>query len=287
MDLPAPASPSTILVLGGGPPSSLLTLPSYVHPRVLAAAGLYHSSPPGSKIICLSAGTAHVPQLSCPTPSGGRPIYESASCAAVLAGLGVPTEDVFCEITSYDTIGNIYFALTSFLLRAPALFPPSVVAVTSSFHLPRSKLVAEWVLSLSDLPRYSVSMLDVPDVGLSESALAERRGKEQKSIEYLNTVIPSITTSDQLFDWLTTTHTLYSSAGLIQRSKCDEAFEPFVSGEGLSSYGGGLRVKGVGGWGGGGEAAPALLLLLMGYVLGKIAERLAAGWRTGASKRES
>jgi hypothetical protein len=104
---------------------------------------------------------------------------------------------------------------------------------------------------------------------------------------YLNTVIPSITTSDQLFDWLTTTHTLYSSAGLIQRSKCDEAFEPFVSGEGLSSYGGGLRVKGVGGWGGGGEAAPALLLLLMGYVLGKIVERLAAGWRTGASKRES
>jgi uncharacterized SAM-binding protein YcdF (DUF218 family) len=59
-------------------------------------------------ILALSAGTAHLPQLM---SKDGLPVWESTSSAAYLQkrhGL----RNVYVETTSYDTIGNAYYART-------------------------------------------------------------------------------------------------------------------------------------------------------------------------------
>jgi len=259
---------STVIILGGGPASSLRSPLPFVLSRIQLAASIYHSTP-SSKLICTSAGTAHVPQITCPTPTGPRPIYEASSCAAVLLSLGVPAESIYTEITSYDTIGNLYFALINFILLSPNTFPSDIVAITSSFHMPRAKMITDWVFNLQGLPPYKLTYKEVGDDGLSSATVVERIKKERGSMEYLETVIPTVTSVDGMFQWLTQTHTLYSAQGLVQRSECDETFEPFVRGDSLPSYGVGEGGEGSGdgaykingGW--------AVLLLVGGYLAGR------------------
>jgi hypothetical protein len=80
--------------------------------RCDAAAQVYQQSQKAPAILCLSAGTAHMPQL---LSVDGLPVWESTSSATYLLDkLNIPPKDVFVETTSYDTISNAYFARTSF-----------------------------------------------------------------------------------------------------------------------------------------------------------------------------
>lgn len=107
-----------ILVLGGGRPSKLEEPPKYVQRRCDdAAAVIQRRISLGNKrskeilpILCLSAGTAHMPQL---LASDGLPIWESTATAAYLEKQHGLSDNVFVETTSYDTIGNAFFARTS------------------------------------------------------------------------------------------------------------------------------------------------------------------------------
>jgi uncharacterized SAM-binding protein YcdF (DUF218 family) len=107
-----------ILVLGGGRPSKLDEPPEYVQGRCDdAAAVVRRRMSLGNKenkqplpILCLSAGTAHMPQL---LSADGLPIWESTATAAYLEKQHGLIDNVFVETTSYDTIGNAFFARTS------------------------------------------------------------------------------------------------------------------------------------------------------------------------------
>ena len=97
-----------VFVLGGGAPASLDHPPPYVQRRCDDAAALVerrHSLP----VLCLSAGTAHVPQLLTPN---GTPVWESTASAAYLKAHHPHVEHIYVETTSYDTIGNAFFART-------------------------------------------------------------------------------------------------------------------------------------------------------------------------------
>jgi len=107
-----------VLVLGGGRPISLEEPPVYVQRRCDDAAAVVsrynghttrkkHDSLP---VLCLSAGTAHLPQLM---SASGLPIWESTSAAAYLQKHHNFSHNVYVETTSYDTIGNAFFARTS------------------------------------------------------------------------------------------------------------------------------------------------------------------------------
>lgn len=116
-----------ILVLGGGVPSTVSSPPEYVKTRCDAAAKVALSALPQSKsggneespitsipaILCLSAGTAHLPQL---LSSDGLPVWESTASAAYILDKypSIPASKVFAETTSYDTISNAFFSRTSF-----------------------------------------------------------------------------------------------------------------------------------------------------------------------------
>jgi uncharacterized SAM-binding protein YcdF (DUF218 family) len=112
-----------VLVLGGGVPNSLDSPPLYVQRRCDDAAQVVqrHSKIPKKKnannfrlpILCLSAGTAHMPQL---LSSDGLPIWEATSSAAYLMNKHnniLDAKNIFVETTSYDTLGNAFFARTS------------------------------------------------------------------------------------------------------------------------------------------------------------------------------
>jgi uncharacterized SAM-binding protein YcdF (DUF218 family) len=112
-----------ILILGGGVPQNLEEPPAYVQRRCDDAASVVQirkiiqpTSKKGKQkstaslpILCLSAGTAHLPQLM---SADGLPIWESTAAAAYLQkryGL----ENVYVETTSFDTIGNAFYARTT------------------------------------------------------------------------------------------------------------------------------------------------------------------------------
>jgi uncharacterized SAM-binding protein YcdF (DUF218 family) len=97
-----------ILVLGGGVPSSLYEPPIYVKQRCDDAAAIRGTTE--TPILTLSAGTAHLPQL---LSKDGLPVWESTSSAAYLQQRHNIHSNLYMETTSYDTIGNAFFARTS------------------------------------------------------------------------------------------------------------------------------------------------------------------------------
>lgn len=117
-----------VLILGGGVPSALDKPPKYVQRRCDDGAAIVRrhqnitdsfaisrsrrlrAIPNILPILCLSAGTKHVPQL---LSTDGLPIFESTSCAAYLEEMYSLTKNVYVETTSFDTIGNAFFARTS------------------------------------------------------------------------------------------------------------------------------------------------------------------------------
>jgi uncharacterized SAM-binding protein YcdF (DUF218 family) len=112
-----------ILVLGGGVPQSLEEPPAYVQRRCDDAASVVENrkiiQPTKYKkrnataylpILCLSAGTAHLPQLM---SADGLPIWESTASAAYLQKRYGLVDNVYVETTSFDTIGNAFYARTA------------------------------------------------------------------------------------------------------------------------------------------------------------------------------
>lgn len=110
-----------VVILGGGRPISLEEPPKYVQQRCDDAASVVrknealnsHKRREGHEqlpVLCLSAGTAHLPQLLAPD---GLPIWESTSTAAYLIK-NYSLQNIYAETTSFDTIGNAFFARTSF-----------------------------------------------------------------------------------------------------------------------------------------------------------------------------
>jgi uncharacterized SAM-binding protein YcdF (DUF218 family) len=103
-----------ILVLGGGRPSSAGEPPAYVQRRCDDAAAIVQKKRSGGShhpplpVLCLSAGTAHLPQL---LSADGLPVWEATASAAYLERAH-NLSDIYVETASYDTIGNAYFART-------------------------------------------------------------------------------------------------------------------------------------------------------------------------------
>ena len=210
---------STILILGGGPPTTPESPPTFVIPRIEKAASLYHSSSKKPKLVCLSAGTAHLPPLMCPSPSG-PPIYESTSCSSLLTTLDVPTESIYVETWSYDTIGNAYAALHHFVALQPHIFGTDITVITSQFHITRTRIIFDWVFP----KEYNLSYISVDDEGVDETALSARYKRESDSIEGMKKAIEKW--GDNIFEFITQEHDLYSAKGLMERSQCKGGGSP-------------------------------------------------------------
>lgn len=258
-----------ILVLGGGVPISIDHPPVYVERRCDDAIQLYQrrqqlllSSPTRSNqnrelstgrkgnnnnnkaisILCLSAGTAHVPQLL--GQNDGLPVWESTACASYLAEHGggdISTSDhIFVETTSYDTIGNAFYARTT---HTDLNGWRRLLVVTNEFHMDRTQAIFDWIFGLDSISssngngkkpaaaaknknkynksdRYQLYYLQSPNVGLSDEALQARREREVASARTVREVLmPQYTTIQEVYTFLTQDHALYTAHKLVARGK--------------------------------------------------------------------
>lgn len=133
-------------------------------------------------ILCLSAGTAHLPQL---LSSDGLPIWESTACAGYLQEKYGLSENVYVETVSYDTISNAYFARTT---HSDVGGWRNILVITNQFHIERSKAIFDWIFVQVDSgkkrkrkDKYKMHYLSSPNVGLSEDAIAARVERERQS----------------------------------------------------------------------------------------------------------
>lgn len=159
----------------------------------------------GEYLIPLSAGTVHRPP---PLDACGFPLLESVAAARYLLTHGIPVERILPETLSLDTIGNAYFAR---LLHVDPLGFRNLRIVTSTFHMPRTQAVFEWIFSLSaPLGHYRLSFEATPDVGLDTSALAKRKIRELDSLCIVEQLRDHLTTLPDLHHWLYTQHQAYA-----------------------------------------------------------------------------
>jgi hypothetical protein len=216
-----------IIVLGGGPPvaQSPITPPLYVVERCVAAHEQYirflseGSSP---KILCLSSGTAHIPSA---LTSSGHPLHESVASASYFSSvLGVPASDLLVETVSYDTVGNAFFARVQHLaFGPPSPSPRPVVVVTSDFHMPRSRLIFDKVLSLPHrlgagdaAQAWAASYIATSNGGLSEAEVEARCERESKSLRAIAEKFEDIHDMQDLYNFVNFSHDFYSAKGLVK-----------------------------------------------------------------------
>ena len=248
-----------ILVLGGGRPKSIDHPPVFVERRCDDAIEVVRrrvtngnlGGVKGSNrarqnfnqylpILCLSAGTAHLPQL---LSADGLPIWESTACAAYILsksnhiknGNGnsmatettvIPKEMIFVETSSYDTIGNAYFARTS---HTEFNGWRKLLVVTNEFHMSRTMKIFDWIFSVptdadgNQIPRYELYYLESPNAGMISEVVAARKEREASSAKSVDNLSQKFGTLRDVYGFLTKEHSLYAANLLVDRGHATAA----------------------------------------------------------------
>lgn len=222
-----------VIVLGGGAPSAVEEPPAYVQQRADDAAQIVRRfeemTLPGTKaqlsILCLSAGTAHVPQLLSPD---GLPIWESTATAAYLQKKHKMVENVYVETTSYDTIGNAFFARTS---HTDINGWRNLLVVTNEFHMTRTAAIFDWIFigcttttqtsfQRGGGEKYNLFFLSSLDTGLEPEAIEARIDREMESTRNVQeNLSKKFTSLSSVWKFLHSEHALYTASKLVERGR--------------------------------------------------------------------
>jgi hypothetical protein len=204
-----------IVVLGGGLRENG-ELPVYARRRLDLALALESGEP----IVALSAGTTHRPAI---VDADGRLQTESRAGARYLIDRGIRADRIFCEATSYDTIGNAYFSRVQIV---EPLEWTRLLVITSRFHMPRAEAVFRWVYGL-DGARYDLEFAASPDEGLSEAGLSARRTWEQQSLARVRGLCEKLTSLRSLAGWLFREHGAYQAVLTAMPADAAELLESY------------------------------------------------------------
>ncbi len=188
-----------ILILGGGV-RACGELPEYAKRRFDLALAKQSGEP----MVPLSAWTTHRPAIF----DAGRMLTESHAGAGYLLAHGISAGRIFCETTSYDTIGNAYFSRVQ--LTDP-LGWRRLLIITSKFHMPRTEAIFEWIYGLDSTAPYRLEFAAAPDDGLSETALQVRSERERESLRSVQQLRERLTSMRETAQWLFTEHNAYRS----------------------------------------------------------------------------
>lgn len=196
-------------------------------------------------ILCLSAGTAHLPQL---LSADGLPIWESTACAAYILStannnnnssdnnstatktktIDIPPESIYVETSSYDTIGNAFFARTT---HTEFKDWRKLLIITNEFHMDRTIRIFDWIFSFpptdgaatstsTDLSLlYDLYYLESPNAGLTSEAIQARKKREATSLLRVDQLSEDKKSLRDVHEFLTQDHALYTSKHLIERGR--------------------------------------------------------------------
>jgi len=158
----------------------------------------------------------------------GLPIWESTAAAGSLLDRGLPASALLVETTSFDTIGNAFFARTS---HADLAGWRTVAIITSDFHMPRTRAIFEWIF-----PHINLVFISTPAVGLSAEAVDARKQREKRSLDSITLLRTQYPKLHDVRNFITTQHELYTAQKLVQRASSMTKLDPKL----LASYGGGI-----------------------------------------------
>lgn len=192
-----------VLIPGGGVTATGEVAP-WVKVRLDRAIALH---PQTSYFIPMSAGTTHKPP---PLDAKSFPVLESIAAARYLLEHGIAGNHILPETTSFDTIGNAYFARVQ---HTDPLSLRRLHVITSEFHLPRTQAIFGWIFGLPcpQLP-YQLTFEAVPDIEMSQAALLARRERERASLQRVEQLRSQLTTLPDVHRWLYTEHEAYAVA---------------------------------------------------------------------------
>lgn len=191
---------NAIIVMAGG-----LDEKAGIHPwvrnRLDVAIELYRKNP-STEILCTGGGTYHKPPA---LNNEGFVIHEATACAEYLMKNGVPSEKVLKEWGSYDTIASVYFCLLQCIIPREW---SDICVITSSFHMPRVKLLFRWICSLYCY--WNVDFVEASDDNLDQSVIKERVYRERSSVRSLEELQKRVLTKKDFNIWLFSEHKAYS-----------------------------------------------------------------------------
>mmetsp|Transcript_82948 Transcript_82948/g.230399 ORF Transcript_82948/g.230399 Transcript_82948/m.230399 type:complete len:280 (+) Transcript_82948:80-919(+) len=211
-----------LIVLAGGVDESGRPLCA-VHERLLVAARMLPQRN-GSSTLDLPAvlmnggGMAWKPRF---TDVNGFAVPEAALMARELANMSeIPTENMYLEGFSEDTIGNAFFARTMHADLRPDW--QRILVITSRFHMARARAIYRWIFSLKPLPskgRYELEFREANDSCVEARALARRRRQEADSLKkFREGSLPKMRTLSQVHRFLYQRHGGYSLKGILGRT---------------------------------------------------------------------
>ena len=207
--------PSLIVVLAGGiDPSTGLPHP-WVCNRLERAKEIQRTT--NIPILCCGGGTYHNPPY---LNKEGFVVHESTACASYLNALGVKSHTILKEFSSYDTIGNAYFALVQHIL--PGRFE-RILVITSDFHMKRARFIFEKLNHLFT-PLMNMRYEEVPDQGMDQEVYDNRKQREAQSLTKLKETMVTIHTAKDFWYWFHMDHQCYVAIPNRQdsASKCDK-----------------------------------------------------------------
>ncbi len=117
--------------------------------------------------------------LSGGTPHKSAPVFEAYAGAKYLLSLGVPSDRIYTEISSYDTIGNAFFARVQ---HCDVRSWRRLLVVTSLFHMPRTEAIFRWLFGLAPHAGYELAFEASPDGLMTGELLERRREREAASL---------------------------------------------------------------------------------------------------------
>lgn len=166
--------------------------------------------------LVLSRGTTHRP------PSLDKysfPIDEATASAAYLIERDIPSNRILIENWSLDTMGNAYFARQCIL---EPMKLQRLAIITNDFHMTRTKLIFDWIFSLSDTAKepcvkYQIEYITVSNQDMTDEQLIARIDKERLACDDLKLKIQRITNLSQMARFLFIEHGAYQAKSLHTR----------------------------------------------------------------------
>ncbi len=190
-----------------------LVIPPYVLSRLERAVDIEDQV---ATIYLLGKGTPFKLQ---PTDQRGLQVNDSKAYADYLATRLKNPSKLRTEGESICTISNAYFARLHTDQMPVEGKPAKLIVVNSGFHIDRTKVVFDWVFGLDGLSSYQpLDYVTTPNEGITKAGLESRQEKEAAGLARFQDQVrsgdlSSITSIDELTEWLFTKHNWFKPGG--------------------------------------------------------------------------